>query len=86
MAPAPHAEAEAERMERERALLAEAREDVHAGRVVAGKDVDAWLGLYGRGEPLPMPDSPSMPRVKQTAPPTCLGPDAPAHHRARRRA
>ena len=65
--PAPRAEAEAKRMARlarERALLVEAREDVHAGRVVADEDVDAWLGLLVRGEPLPMPDSPSKPHVE----------------------
>lgn len=58
--PAPRAETDAERssrLEHERALLDEAREDVRAGRVVADEDVDAWLDLFVRGEPLPMPDA-----------------------------
>ena len=61
--PATRAETEAERavrLARERALLAEAREDVRAGRVVADEDVDAWLDLLvGGDEPLPMPDAPA---------------------------
>lgn len=55
--PAMHAEAEAARVAREGALLAEAREDVRTGRVVADEDVDAWLDLFTGGEPLPMPDA-----------------------------
>ena len=57
--PATHEETGAERAIRlahERALLAEAREDVRAGRVVADEDVDAWLDLLvGSDGPLPVP-------------------------------
>ncbi len=49
------------RLTRESAMLEEARNDVRLGRVVADNDVDGWLDLFVRGEPLPMPDaSPSL--------------------------
>lgn len=60
--PVPNAEMEAERaarLARERALLAEAREDARTGRVIADEDVDVWLDLVVGGEPLPKPGIPS---------------------------
>lgn len=64
--PAQRTETEAERAARlahERALLEEAYEDVRAGRVIADDEVDAWLDRFVRGEPLPIPDAPSVPRA-----------------------
>lgn len=60
--PAASAETDAEREARlahERELIEEAREDVRAGRVIHDEDVDAWLDLFVRGEPLPMPTAPA---------------------------
>ena len=50
------AEAEPERaarLARESRQIDEAREDVRAGRVITGADVDDLLDRFVRGEPLP---------------------------------
>lgn len=39
-------------------LIEDARDDVHAGRVIHDEDVDAWLDLLVRGGLLPMPAAP----------------------------
>lgn len=56
--PAPGTETDAERaarLEWERAMIEEAREDVRAGRVIPDGEVDAWLDRLVRGEPLTFP-------------------------------
>ena len=64
--PAHQDETEVERnarLTRERAMLDEARDDVRSGRVIADEDVDGWLDLFVRGEPLPTPDASLPPRA-----------------------
>jgi hypothetical protein len=44
-----------ERLEREAAMIAEARADVAAGLVVDGAAVEAWIDSIGTDEELPVP-------------------------------
>jgi hypothetical protein len=58
--PGPHTEMpteRAERLARERALIAEAREDIHQGRVLDDAELDAWLDTLDADENSPPPPS-----------------------------
>jgi predicted transcriptional regulator len=62
LAPVETAEQRAERLERERAMLAVGEEDLAAGRYLEGEEAEAWLDAWVRGEEVAVSDAPRAPK------------------------
>ena len=59
--PRESAAARAERLAAEREMIAEARDDVAAGRIIEDSDLDNWLEGFVRGDPVDLPEDAPTP-------------------------
>src|SRR5215216_1679998 len=58
-------QARAKRLEREREMIEEPRQDIREGRYIPDEEVDDWLDRLAGDEPLPIPEGPRSPPLPE---------------------